>query len=203
MEIVRARGTTGADAAEQGVALGEDSRVGAAVGGTSRPDGGDELVQMRAAHGGGALEQLEPIGHEDAQQRPGLDVEQALDGRAVGAHALGLARFEADAQLVRAGAVGELHDDARGLRAEAHQLALVAGPRRAPGAAEVERLEQVRLARAVRSVHHRQTLAEMGLGTGVGAEVAQLHADHAHRPGPSSRVQADRHDEIHKIAGIG
>ena len=199
----RARGAAGADPCDQRVALGEYLRVDAAVGATSGPDGGHELVEMGAANGGRALEQLEPIGQEDAQQRPGLDVEQALDRRPVGAHALGLARLKSDAQLVRAGIVGESHDDAGRLRAEAHQLALVAGPRRTAGATKVERLEQVRLAHAVRPMDHRETLAEMGFGASVGAEVAQLHADHAHRPRPSSRVQPDRHDEVHKIPGIG
>ena len=49
-----------------------------------------------------------------------------------------------------------------------------------PGAAEVERLQQVRLARAVGAVNDRQALAETGFGARIGAEVAQLHADHAH-----------------------
>ena len=79
----RARSAAGADPGDQRVALGENLRVGAAVGAASGPDGGDELVEVGATHGGGALEQLEPVGEEDAQQRPGLDVEQALDGRPV------------------------------------------------------------------------------------------------------------------------
>ena len=44
--------------------------------------------------------------------------------------------------------------------AEAHQLALVARARRAAGAAEVERLEQVRLAGAVGAVDDRQPWPE-------------------------------------------
>ena len=64
-----------------------------------------------------------------------------------------------------------------GLLAEAHQLALVARPRRAGGAAEVERLQQVGLARPVGPVDDGQALAERRLRAGVGAEVAQLHAE--------------------------
>ena len=101
-----------------------------------------------------------------------------LTGRAPG---LGT---EADAQLVLAATVARsAHGHARGLRAEAHQLALVARARRAARAAEVDRLEQVRLAGAVGAVHDRQALAERGLGARIGAEVAQLHADARARHG--------------------
>ena len=86
---------------------------------------------------GGTLQELQAVRLEDAQERPELDVQQALDGRAVGGHALGRAGAVgpgavADAQLVLLRAVAAAHDDPCGLRAEAHQLALVAGARRAP-----------------------------------------------------------------------
>src|SRR5207302_2885329 len=68
------------------------------------------------------------------------------------------------------------------------------------GAAEVERLEQVRLARAVRSMHDREELAEARLGAGIGAKVAQLHLQHAHRM--RSHVQPDRHDQVHELAAV-
>ena len=79
------------------------------------------------------------------------------------------------------GAVGELHDHTRGWSAEANELALVASPCGASRAAEVERLEQVRLADAVGAVDYREARAEVGFGASVGAEIAQLHAEHAHR----------------------
>ena len=66
-----------------------------------RPQRGDELVEVGAAQRRRTLDQLEPVGQEDAHQRPGVDVEQALDGRAVGAHPLGLPGLEADRELVR------------------------------------------------------------------------------------------------------
>src|SRR5271156_2133290 len=125
---------------------------------------------MRATRRRWALEELEAIGQEDADEWPDLDVEQSLHLGAVGAHPLHrlerwpaplrrgqtparLGRGKAHAQLVRARGVREADDDAGGVGAEAHELALVAGARRAPGAAVVERLEQVRLARAVGPVH--------------------------------------------------
>src|SRR5580700_8451491 len=101
---------------------------------------------MGTANAGRTLEQLQALGHEHAQQRTLLDVEQALDGRAVGAHALGLPRLEPDAQLVPVGAVVEAYRNARRGLPEAHQLTLVARTRRAARATEVERLQQVGLA---------------------------------------------------------
>ena len=126
----------GADPREQGVALREHARVLAA--GRARASGQSAATswsRWARRSAGGPLTQLEPVGQEDAQQRALLDVEQALDGRAVGGHALdgcGPAAAEADASARAAGRRrARLHDDARRLRAEAHQLALVARARRA------------------------------------------------------------------------
>src|SRR4029077_12715487 len=132
-----------------------------------------------------ALQQLEPVRQKDAQERPELDVEQPLHGSPVGAHQLhrtrvSVGRSEADAQLVRALAVAALNDNAGGLLSEAHELALVAGAWRTGGASVIERLQQVRLAGAVRPVYDRQARPETGLGACVGAEVAHLHADEVH-----------------------
>ena len=140
---------------------------------------------MRAADRRRALEQLEPVGLEDAQQRSEADVEQALDRCSVGGQALDRAssvraRPVADAQLVLLGAFTAAHDDACRRRVEADELTLVSRPWRAAGAAEVDSLEQVRLARAVRPVDDRQAGAEAGLSSRIRAEVAHLHAEHAH-----------------------
>ncbi len=169
-----------ADAREQGITLDQHLTVHATIGRAGGPEPGDDLVEMRATNARGTLEQLQAVGHEHAQQRAVLDIEQPLDGRAVGAHALGLPRLEADAQLVLLRAVAEPHAHPSGVLPEAHQLALVARARRAPGAAEVDRLEQVRLTGAVRSVHDGQPVAQGGLGARIGAEVAQLNAQYAH-----------------------
>ena len=71
----------------------------------------------------------ETLGKKDAQQWACLDVEQALDRRAVGGHPLGLARFEPDAQLVSVRVIGEAHDDTGRLGIETDQLAFVSRPR--------------------------------------------------------------------------
>jgi hypothetical protein len=124
----------GADPGEQRVALGEHPRgVGAARRRAQRPQRRDDLVEVGAAHGRGALDELEPVGQEDAHERPLGDVEQALDGRAVGVIRLGSpgARSRPSARG-RPSPSRRADDDARRLRAEAHQLALVARPARAP-----------------------------------------------------------------------
>ena len=171
----------GAQPREQGVALGERLRVRAARRRARRPQRGDEGVEVRAAQRGRALHELEAVGQEDAHKRAHRRVEQALDRRAVDLQALGLPRREADAQLVLAVAVAPADLHARGARVEAHDLALVRRPARAPGAAEVQGLEEVRLARAVRAVDDRQPLAERDVGARVGAEVAQPEAGDEHR----------------------
>jgi hypothetical protein len=138
---------------------------------------------VRAAQRRRALDELEPVREEDADQRAVRGVEQALGRRAVDLEALGLAGLEADAQLVLAVAVVpmDLHaHHASGPGVEAHQLALVRRPARAPGAPEVQRLQEVRLARAVGPVHDREPLAQPDLGRGVAAEVPQAQARHDH-----------------------
>jgi len=67
------------------------------------------------------------------------------------------------------------------LRPEADQLALVARARRTSGAAEVQGLQQVGLARAVGSGDHRQPRAERGLGGLVAAEVPHADLSDSHR----------------------
>ena len=135
------------------------ARVGAAGRGTRRPQRGDELVEVRAAQRGRALHELEPVGEKTLTSGRSATSTQALDGRAVVAHALWArpADAEADSELVRRRRRRDrLSGPAQRARAEAHQLAVVAGAQRAAGAAEVEGLEQVGLAGAVRPVDHGQ-----------------------------------------------
>src|SRR6185436_4015921 len=72
---------------------------------------------------------------------------------------------------------------------ETHDLAFVVRATRAPGTAEVQRLQQVRLARAVAPVDDRQPGAEGDVRALVRAEVPHPEApnDHAYMPrGPAS-----------------
>src|SRR5204862_7992091 len=126
-------------------------------------------VEVRAAEGRRALDELEAIREEDADQRAVRGVEQPLGRRAVDLEALDLPWLETDAELVLAIAVApmDLHAHDAGGRAvilrEAQQLALVGRPARASRAAEVQRLEQVRLARAIGTVNDREPLAQRHL----------------------------------------
>src|SRR6185312_9748191 len=98
---------------------------------------------------------------------------QPLDRRTVDLQALRLARREPDAQLVLAIAVAAADLDPRRRGVEAHDLALRRGAARAPRAAEVQRLEEVRLARPVRPVDDGEPLAQRDVGALVRAKVAQ------------------------------
>ncbi len=140
---------------------------------------------MGASNARGALQQLQAVGLEDAEERAEWDVHETLDGGAVGGHALGPPRAirlaaVGDGELVLAALLVTADDHAGGLGVEADQVTVVAGARRAAGAAKVEALQQVRLAGAVRPVDDGQAGPEARFRAGVGAEVAELHAEHAH-----------------------
>src|SRR5215212_7108649 len=128
-----------------------------------------------------ALDELEAVGQEDPDERASGGIKQPLDRHAVDAQLLAGAGLEADADDVRVAllvARVNLHPHERG--AEPHHLAIVGGAARPPDAAEVEALEEVRLAGAVAPRHHRETRAERDLRPLVAAEVAQGHGLHPH-----------------------
>src|SRR5206468_953617 len=76
-------------------------------------------------------------------------------------------------------ALGQLQLDAGPLLPVADQVAVVAGPERAPRQTEVDRLEQVRLPGAVRSVNHHDVPADIGARLYEVAEPAALdRAEH-------------------------
>ena len=135
--------------------------------GPRRPQRGDELIEMRAAQSGLALDQAEAVGREDAGERAVLDVAEPVDRGTIAAQALWFARGEADGQLVGAVAVGARQHDAGRPRTETHEVALVRRPKRPRRAAEVQALEQVRLPRSVGSVDDRQARAECELGRAI------------------------------------
>ena len=93
--------TAGTDRRQQGVALPERGRVGAAGGDAGRPQRGDHLVDVGPPQRRRAQHQLEAVGQEDGDERPRGGVRQAVDGGAVDLQPLGLARLEADRDPVR------------------------------------------------------------------------------------------------------
>jgi hypothetical protein len=128
-----------------------------------------------------ALDEFEAVGQEHADERTHGRVQETLHGRAVDLEPLRLAGREADAELVRAVAVAAADLDPRRGGVEAHDLALRRRAARAPGAAEVQALEQVGLARPVRPVHDGEPLAQRDVRARVGAEVAQAQASDEHQ----------------------
>jgi hypothetical protein len=104
----------------------------------------------------------------------------AATTRAVDPQSLRLSRFEADLDSVGALVGDRIEHHPRRGGAAAHELALVGGAGRPPGAGEVHTLEQVRLPGSVRADHDGQAVAERHLRLLEVAEVAQLEARGAH-----------------------
>ena len=99
---------------------------------------------------GAPLHQLEPVGQEDADQRPRGRRRSAARRARRRRAAASARRARSRPRCVRAVVAPRASSSSRvSAGAEAHDLALVRRPARAAGAAEVERLEQVRLAGAV------------------------------------------------------
>ena len=96
--------------------------------------------------------------------------------------------------------VGQVERDPGDRGAAADQLALVGGARGAAGAAEVDGLEQVRLAGAVGPADHRQPVGQLDRSPLVVAELAQPRR--ARRARPRLHVQANRHHEVAKAGAV-
>jgi hypothetical protein len=172
-----ARANTG----EEGVALSEGVSVGTPGHGTGRPKSGDDLIEMSTANAGRALDELQAIGHEDAEERALGDVEQALHRSPVHRHALWLTRLKADRELVRAVAGEQAdYDPGRGCP-EAHHLAFVGGAARPTRAPEVQSLEEVRLAGSVGSPDDGDPLADGNLGGVITTEITDREREDSHR----------------------
>jgi hypothetical protein len=178
----------GSHAAEERVALRQRLRVPPAGRRPRRPHRGDDLVEVRATQRWRALDELEAVGQEHTDQRARRVLAQRVGRHAVHPDALGLPRLKADAQVMHAVATLDLDLNASCALVEANDLALVARAARPPRAAEVERLQQVRLAGAVAPVDDRQAGAERDVRAHIGAEVP--HADAANDHGPAAPTRS-------------
>ena len=162
------------DAAERGVALRERGAVRGRQARARRQQAAQRAVDVRAAYGGAALDDREPVGREDERR----DLRPQLLGRAQrrAVHGCALRRTGAERDL-------ELDRDRRraptaqrhpgGALAEADQLRVGARARREALRADVQRLEQVRLAGAVRPDDEHEPRLEVEVEPGVRAEVAE------------------------------
>ena len=147
----------GADPRDQRVALGQASAR--TRGGSPRAPATARPRTDRGARGattGAPLTSSSRSGRKTLTSGRSATSSSRSTRRAVGPHPLRLPGREADRQLVRAVLALGRDDDPRGAAPEADDLALVGGPAGAAGAAEVQRLDQVRLAGAVGPGDHRQ-----------------------------------------------
>ena len=135
---------------------------------------------MSPARGRCTLDQFEPLGQENADQWPRGRRTEVVDRAAVDLDPLGLTRLEADLDAVRSLVVARVRDNTGHGSAPAHQLTLVRRAWRPCRAAEVERLQEVRLAGPVRTGHHRQAVGELECAVLVVAKVTQLDTGEDH-----------------------
>jgi hypothetical protein len=170
----------GAQAPQQLVALLESARVGPGDARVARPRAGDGAVEIAPAERRRSLHDGQALGREDEDrgvlgERVEGCVRRAVDGRA-----LRRARLEADGPIRLDSAQGSAQLDAGDVRADAHHARIVRGARRPRERAEVDGLEQARLAGAV-APHDREHLtAELAVDPVVAAEVRSADVLDAH-----------------------
>jgi len=170
----------GGAAGDERVALRQRPAVARPQVGQRRPQRRAEPVQVGAPQRGPAAHQLEALGQEDDDERPRPLGPEALDRRPVYAQALGLARLEAHLEQMSAVLSLDFSLSPAQLCTDPHQLTLVRGAAGARRQREVDALEQVGLAGAVRPEDDRQCRAEVRLGALVAAEVAKADPQGAH-----------------------
>ena len=82
----------------------------------------------------------------------------------------------------------DFHAHPRGVRAPAHELGVVVGARRVTAGREVDRLEDVGLARAVHAGECGHPASEHECHLAVGAEVLERQVADAHQAGMRSGI---------------
>ena len=192
VEVGRER-AAGADAPQQRDALLEGRGVGAAGAGVGGPQAGDRAIDVGAAQGGRALHDVQALRQEhDAREALGEGV-RAAHRRAVDGDALRLARRDGDARGRRPAALLALCLDAQEGLAVPDAAHVGRGARRRPDERHVQRLQQARLARAVRAGDEGRAGREAGLQGRVAAEgdgPEAIDAQSGDPPGPRSAGSA-------------
>ena len=131
-----------------------------------RPQRRDELVHVRAPQRRSALHELQAVRQEDAHKRTAGDVEQPLhSARRRPYMRFGSPGVKPTLSSCRPSGASVVTSTRTTRLTEAHQLAFVRRARgSAPGVAEVERVEQVRLAGAVAALDEGHAGAELDVG---------------------------------------
>ena len=130
-------------------------------------------VEVRPPGGRPALDNDETVGREHERR----DLRAKLFGRAQGCAVQSslprIARAERDLNLQPRAGPRARQLDSRGLRAEANELRIVAASRRETLRSDVDRLEQIRLARAVPADGQQEPGGQLQLERRVRAVVAE------------------------------
>ncbi len=158
---------------------------------------------MRAAQRRRALDELEAVGQEDADER-------AHAARRAGARPAHRRPSGASPRRARSRRSARARRRGRGRRPRPGPPAASKrttsrsfdGPAGAPRAAEVQRLEEVRLARAVRPVDDGEPLAQRDVGALRSVRKSRRRR-RVRPPTAASDVQADRHDQVEEAAAVG
>ena len=134
----------------------------------------ERAVEVRPARGGPALDHDEPVGREDERRHLGPQLLGRAQRRAVQRCPLAAAELAASPRA-RAGTPAREPRSAIACRvpAEAHQLGVRTRPRREALRPDMQRLEQVRLAGAVRAGHQHEAGLELQVERRVRAVVAE------------------------------
>ena len=137
----------GDDAAQRRVSLPDRGRVlgrQRRTAGSSRPS---DAVEVRAARGGPALDDRQPVGREDERRHLGAELLGRAQRRAVQLRPLASPRRSVTSSSSGRPPLSPRERDPRAVGAEADELRVRPRPRREALRADVQRLEQVRLAR--------------------------------------------------------
>ena len=159
---------------ESRVSLRERGRVVRRHRRAGREEAAQGPVEVRPAGGRAALDDREPVGREDERRGLAAELLGRAEPRTVHLRPLALDRRTAQTPI-RSGAAPRVPSSRirAALLAEADQLGVGARPRREALRADVQRLEQVRLAGAVRADRQHEARLERELQARVRADVRQ------------------------------
>ena len=161
------------DASQGGVALADRGGVVDRHVRAGRIEPAERAVDVRAAGGRPALDDDEAVGGEDERGELAPQLLGGAEHGAVEAGPLGLGRAEGDGDGHRHRPAAARQLDAAGGRALADQLHVGARAGREALRADVQRLEEVRLAGAVRPRDENEPRLERELEPGIRPEVAE------------------------------
>lgn len=132
-----------------------------------------DAVDVRAPHGRAGLDDCQAIGREHERRgRSPHSIESGGRGP-VDPRAFSLARTECHFERHGAAVTGALRAHVEAVGAEADEVRVEPRPRREPLSRDVERLEEIRLACAVRAGGEDEPRLEVEVEIGVRAEVAK------------------------------